>query len=1025
MTMPPAFRAGQQDLPSHISEKGPLDSDGSYDASSSRRTDNEHVSPFRKLKAKLSSAGSKRQGNTNSSNPSSGQGDVLADTAYQHQPAPPRTADSAPGDDDPYAALRAASPVEGWEATEVLESPTPADPDSVLEQPPMAVPGRRQRLSWHGDTKGTREPSSSRALRSTLSALRLNSWAGDSDYHGEGSQTCTPDLAQLASPTFTVNSFALFPSLAEQTQPPKLTPEESYALLLTFQSTSAESDRSHPSTEQPSTIGHASVAYTANTEQDVNGKPIAEGTEWHELVDPDLVLSLTRDERRRQGVWWEVIRGERAYVRDLGTMIHGFMEQLLNQDPPIITPPERLKAFTMEVFSTLQAIYQAHAALLESLMKRQRDEWPLFGTATDLFLGTMLECSELYEVYMKNYPFAKSRIRREEGRNPDFRAFVHGHTALIHAKRRDIFAFLLRPCHRLTSLQMQLKRILNSTPPDHPDTEELPTLISVMHRAVQSSQPGIASAEQKLALWNVAEKLLLKRGEMVEMGLAEPKRSLMHAGWVWRRMRGESSWHGWQDVHAFLLDNYLLLTRDEEHGRHVVISRPIPLDLLIITSTNGLPERRTDLNVLRRTSEQNGHGQSNGHGTNGTVTSASGSGSDRLMYPFTIDMLGSAAGKQYTLCASSEQARQDWVGKLQESQVLRQIDMESNRMFTVHTISRPKAVKGPICAAETFEWLGREGVAVASGRSVWIGWRRDAGTFRELVRLAIDGIPTISSVTVVPQFGYLLFLCAGRLLAYSLQDLMPSPDPEAWVARNERAGKWLGDVERSVGFVKVGHCKERLLVIYACPSKTALQTYLIAEEPLSPSLSSSRGPTPDIAFRRYATLTIPGHATDITFYAHTLAVATDKQIVIVEPGNPTSTVMPRPLDEQEHGQHVARLIGLGKTRALGMYQVREWEFVLIYDWGACFVNRNGDLTRNGRYTRWNIVPTYCSFRHPSHVLLHDEAGGVVEVRDVMTGALTEVVQYEGLRPIRQSRQDGDMLCLASTGLAQIVETVEL
>lgn len=186
--MPPAFRAGQQDLPSHISEKGPLDSDGSYDASSSRRTDNEHVSPFRKLKAKLSSAGSKRQGNTNSSNPSSGQGDVLADTAYQHQPAPPRTADSAPGDDDPYAALRAASPVEGWEATEVLESPTPADPDSVLEQPPMAVPGRRQRLSWHGDTKGTREPSSSRALRSTLSALRLNSWAGDSDYHGEGSQ---------------------------------------------------------------------------------------------------------------------------------------------------------------------------------------------------------------------------------------------------------------------------------------------------------------------------------------------------------------------------------------------------------------------------------------------------------------------------------------------------------------------------------------------------------------------------------------------------------------------------------------------------------------------------------------------------------------------------------------------------------------------------------------------------------------------------------------------------------------------
>ena len=157
-------------------------------------------------------------------------------------------------------------------------------------------------------------------------------------------QYCTPDLAQLASPTFTVNSFTLFPALAEAVEPPKLSPEESYALLLTFQSASfgegsgggggGDSDKGHdrtpPSLEQPptSTIGHASNTHTDRImEQDVDGKPVSEQTEWHELVDPDLVLSLTRDERRRQGVWWEVIRGEGAYVRDLGTMVHVSMIQ--------------------------------------------------------------------------------------------------------------------------------------------------------------------------------------------------------------------------------------------------------------------------------------------------------------------------------------------------------------------------------------------------------------------------------------------------------------------------------------------------------------------------------------------------------------------------------------------------------------------------------------------------------------------------------------------------------------------------
>ena len=115
----------------------------------------------------------------------------------------------------------------------------------------------------------------------------------------------------------------------------------------------------------------------------------------------------------------------------------------------------------------------------------------------------------------------------------------------LQVRADDQFAFLLRPCHRLTSLQMQLKRILKSTPADHQDTDELPTLLAVMHRAVQSSQPGIASAESKLQLWNVAERLLLRRGETVELGLAEPKRGLVHEGRVYRRTRGETAWHGW------------------------------------------------------------------------------------------------------------------------------------------------------------------------------------------------------------------------------------------------------------------------------------------------------------------------------------------------------------------------------------------------------------------------------------------------------------------------------------------------
>jgi hypothetical protein len=56
-------------------------------------------------------------------------------------------------------------------------------------------------------------------------------------------------------------------------------------------------------------------------------------------------------------------------------------------------------------------------------------------------------------------------------------------------------------------------------------------------------------------------------------------------------------------------------------------------------------------------------------------------------------MLGSLPGKIYTLCAATEGARAEWVGRLQESMMLRQIDMESNRVSLVRYHMRDHALR--------------------------------------------------------------------------------------------------------------------------------------------------------------------------------------------------------------------------------------------------------------------------------------------------------------------------------------------
>ena len=90
-------------------------------------------------------------------------------------------------------------------------------------------------------------------------------------------------------------------------------------------------------------------------------------------------------------------------------------------------------------------------------------------------------------------------------------------------------------------------------------------------------------------------------------------------------------------------------------------------------------------------------------------------------------------------------------------------------------------------------------------------------------------------------------------------------------------------------------------------------------------------------FRRFATLTVPGFATDLSFFRQTVAVVAEKGFIIAEAGNPTFNSIPTVPPSVQ--QDSALLKMLNGARAMGMYQIGENEFMLAYDWGACFVTK--------------------------------------------------------------------------------------
>ena len=83
-------------------------------------------------------------------------------------------------------------------------------------------------------------------------------------------------------------------------------PADSYNLLLAYQTSTSSHGSSPP-------VSPIVTPYTSTEAVHVKKSD----PEWYEMVDPGILESLGRQEVNRQGLWWELIKAEVEYVRDL------------------------------------------------------------------------------------------------------------------------------------------------------------------------------------------------------------------------------------------------------------------------------------------------------------------------------------------------------------------------------------------------------------------------------------------------------------------------------------------------------------------------------------------------------------------------------------------------------------------------------------------------------------------------------------------------------------------------------------
>ncbi|KAJ3180937.1 RHO1 GDP-GTP exchange protein 2 [Geranomyces variabilis] len=389
---------------------------------------------------------------------------------------------------------------------------------------------------------------------------------------------------------------------------------------------------------------------------------------WSTSVPKEIVESVSDHERKRQEVIFETIQTEREFVADLEIIERVFVEPLRKSD---IISADRMETFIEDVFYNVHELYTINSRLLAKLLARQK-EGNIVDKIGDIFVSVVDEF-EAYVRYGGQQVLAKYALDQERASNPEFARFLQECERLPECRKLPIQSFLARPTTRVGRYPLLLRSAMNASADHHPDRTLIPQAVHVIKEVLSSINREAGRAENQLKLDQLQMSLVFNPGEVLDLKLDRPETLIVREGHLVLRKSG-----GEIDLHVFLFDHILLLTKVKKAGLHKVYKKPIPLEFLVVGEQHNGNRRSSGLfgSSGHKSSPSGSFSHTHSFPNSGTSGKASREASVRsgqqsgsslpsaiaapiTGFPFTITHLG-REGATYTLYAASQADRRTW-----------------------------------------------------------------------------------------------------------------------------------------------------------------------------------------------------------------------------------------------------------------------------------------------------------------------------------------------------------------------------